>query len=120
VGIAMVMVTLIVSIYYNVIIAYSLYYMFASFQFPLPWSSCSSSVDRNCSDTPIVANWTEENITHPSTDMVSVSVQSPSEQYWDLVALQRSSGLDETGPVVWHLALCLLLSSILVAAALIR
>ncbi|XP_023279245.1 sodium- and chloride-dependent neutral and basic amino acid transporter B(0+)-like [Seriola lalandi dorsalis] len=55
VGIAMVMVTLIVSIYYNVIIAYSLYYMFASFQFPLPWSSCSSSVDRNCSDTPIGA-----------------------------------------------------------------
>lgn len=36
------------------------------------------------------------------------------------VALQRSSGLDETGPVVWHLALCLLLSSILVALALIR
>lgn len=36
------------------------------------------------------------------------------------IALQRSSGLDETGPVVWHLALCLLLSSIIVAAALIR
>lgn len=36
------------------------------------------------------------------------------------VALQRSSGLDETGPVVWHLALCLLLSSMIVAAALIR
>lgn len=36
------------------------------------------------------------------------------------VALQRSSGLDETGTVVWHLALCLLLSSLLVAAALIR
>lgn len=36
------------------------------------------------------------------------------------VALQRSSGLDETGPVVWHLALCLLLSSLFVAAALIR
>ncbi|XP_008294264.1 sodium- and chloride-dependent neutral and basic amino acid transporter B(0+) [Stegastes partitus] len=126
VGIAMVMVTLIVSIYYNVIIAYSLYYMFASMQSPLPWSSCSSN--SSCSDTPTVycnvsgvlmANWTQENNTCPSSN-ISVSVQTPSEQYWDNVALQRSSGLDETGPVVWHLALCLLLSSILVAAALIR
>ncbi|XP_041808355.1 sodium- and chloride-dependent neutral and basic amino acid transporter B(0+) [Chelmon rostratus] len=129
VGIAMVLVTLIVSIYYNVIIAYSLYYMFASFQSPLPWASCFSWADSNCSDTPtvycnvsgvLVANWTQENSTCSSSDTIAVPVQSPSEQYWDRVALQRSSGLDETGPVVWHLALCLLLSSMLVAAALIR
>ncbi|XP_026202361.1 sodium- and chloride-dependent neutral and basic amino acid transporter B(0+) [Anabas testudineus] len=129
VGVAMVMVTLIVSVYYNVIIAYSLYYMFASFQFPLPWSGCFSWADSNCSNTPIVscnvsgvlvANWTHENSSCPSSDLITVPVQSPSEQYWDRVALQRSSGLDETGPVVWHLALCLLLSSVLVAAALIR
>lgn len=57
VGIAMLMVTLIVSIYYNVIIAYSLYYMFASFQSPLPWSSCFSWADSNCSDTPTGASF---------------------------------------------------------------
>ncbi|KAM7422303.1 hypothetical protein PAMA_010392 [Pampus argenteus] len=126
VGIAMVMVNLIVSIYYNVIIAYSLYYLFASFQSPLPWSSCSSS---NCSDTPkvycnvsgnLVFNWTQLNITCPPSDIITESVQSPSEQYWDHVVLQRSSGLDETGPVVWHLALCLLLGSMLVTATLIK
>uniref|UniRef100_UPI0037E96DF3 sodium- and chloride-dependent neutral and basic amino acid transporter B(0+) n=1 Tax=Semicossyphus pulcher TaxID=241346 RepID=UPI0037E96DF3 len=129
VGIAMLMVTLIVSIYYNVIIAYSLYYMFASFQSPLPWSQCLSWADSNCNNTPIaycnvsgvlVANWTQENSTCPSSNTITVPVQSPSEQYWDRVALQRSSSMDETGPVVWHLALCLLLSSIIVGAALIR
>ncbi|KAM7401916.1 hypothetical protein PAMP_017193 [Pampus punctatissimus] len=129
VGVAMVMVNLIVSIYYNVIIAYSLYYLFASFQSPLPWSSCLSWADSNCSDTPkvycnvsgdLVANWTQLNITCPLSNIITISVQSPSEQYWDRVTLQRSSGLDETGPIVWHLALCLLLSSIIVAAALIR
>uniref|UniRef100_A0A4W6FTC4 Solute carrier family 6 member 14 n=1 Tax=Lates calcarifer TaxID=8187 RepID=A0A4W6FTC4_LATCA len=129
VGFSMVMVNTLVSIYYNVIIAYSLYYMFASFQSPLPWSGCFSWADSNCSTTPIdscnvsgvlVANWTQENITCPSSHIISVPVQSPSEQYWDRVALQRSSGLDETGPVVWHLALCLLLNSIFVAGALIR
>lgn len=36
------------------------------------------------------------------------------------VALQRTSSMDETGPVVWHLALCLLLSWILVGAALFK
>ncbi|XP_072238539.1 sodium- and chloride-dependent neutral and basic amino acid transporter B(0+) [Leuresthes tenuis] len=129
VGIAMVMVTLIVSIYYNVIIAYSLYYMFASMQSPLPWSRCFSWADSSCSNTSIVicnvsdvlmANGSQENNSCSSSNIVPLSVQSPSEQYWDRVALQRSGGLDETGPVVWHLALCLLLSSLIVAAALIR
>uniref|UniRef100_A0A8C7X6Q5 Transporter n=1 Tax=Oryzias sinensis TaxID=183150 RepID=A0A8C7X6Q5_9TELE len=118
VGIAAVVVTLVVSIYYNVIICYSLYYMFASMQSPLPWSDCFSWADSSCSNIS-AANFTQGNNTCASSNM-SVSVQSPSEQYWDRVALQRSSSLDETGPVVWHLALCLLLSSLLVAAALIR
>ncbi|XP_008318391.1 sodium- and chloride-dependent neutral and basic amino acid transporter B(0+) [Cynoglossus semilaevis] len=130
VGAAMVMVTLIVSIYYNVILSYSLYYMFASFQSPLPWFDCGDWADANCSNTiPVPCNMsevlgvnvTQENVTcHLSNVSTTVHLQSPSEQYWDRVALQRSSGLDETGPVVWHLALCLLLSSIIVTAALIR
>ncbi|XP_018412205.1 PREDICTED: sodium- and chloride-dependent neutral and basic amino acid transporter B(0+)-like, partial [Nanorana parkeri] len=36
------------------------------------------------------------------------------------VALKRSSGMDETGQVVWHLALCLLLAWIITAAALVK
>nr|XP_057910482.1 sodium- and chloride-dependent neutral and basic amino acid transporter B(0+) [Doryrhamphus excisus] len=129
VGVAMVMVTLIVSVYYNVIIAYSLYYMFASFQSPLLWSGCMGWADSNCSNSPkvhcnisgvLVANWTQENITCPSSSKIRVPVQSPSEQYWDRVALQRSRSIEETGPVVWYLALCLLLSSVVVAAALIK
>ncbi|KAK5872706.1 hypothetical protein PBY51_013381 [Eleginops maclovinus] len=129
VGLSVVLISTFMSIYYNVIIAYSLYYMFASFQSPLPWASCLSLPDSNCSTMPkvycnvsgvVVTNWTQENRTCPSSDTITVPMQSPSEQYWDRVALQRSSGLDETGPVVWHLALCLLLSSLIVAAALIR
>ncbi|XP_042355109.1 sodium- and chloride-dependent neutral and basic amino acid transporter B(0+)-like [Plectropomus leopardus] len=129
VGLSMVVVNAITSILYNVIIAYSLFYMFSSFQSPLPWASCLSEAGSNCTNTPtvycnvsgvLVTNWTLQNSTCPSANMITVTMQSPSEQYWDHVALQRSSGLDETGPVVWHLALCLLLSSILVAAALIK
>lgn len=36
----MVLVAFFVDWYYNVIISYALYYFFASFARPLPWSSC--------------------------------------------------------------------------------
>lgn len=48
----MVLVSSLVAIYYNVIIAYSIYYMFASFQSPLPWSNYAIWSDENCSLTP--------------------------------------------------------------------
>uniref|UniRef100_A0A8C8I2N9 Solute carrier family 6 member 14 n=1 Tax=Oncorhynchus tshawytscha TaxID=74940 RepID=A0A8C8I2N9_ONCTS len=119
VGVAMVLVSTLVGIYYNVIIAYSLYYMFASFQSPLPWSDCFYWSNSNCSLTPrvcnntLAANWSEPVIVANMTQTISLSIPS-------LVALQRSSGLDETGPVVWHLALCLLLGWLLIAAALYK
>uniref|UniRef100_A0A673BWR9 Transporter n=1 Tax=Sphaeramia orbicularis TaxID=375764 RepID=A0A673BWR9_9TELE len=127
VGVAMVLITTIVSIYYNVIIAYSLYYMFASFQSPLPWTGCLSWAGGNCSTTPkgafslIIYNRYKDKININKTERVNPIFSSKSAVVTiKYTALQRSSGLDETGPVVWHLALCLLLSSIIVAAALIR
>ena len=41
VGAAQCVVSLIVAIYYNVIMAYCLYYIFASFATELPWTTCS-------------------------------------------------------------------------------
>ncbi|XP_054639384.1 sodium- and chloride-dependent neutral and basic amino acid transporter B(0+)-like [Dunckerocampus dactyliophorus] len=115
VGIGMVFYSILQSIYYNVIVAYGLFYLCASFQSPLPWSKCLNWANKNCSDKSLVANWTQENITCSSSNKISVS-----EQYWDHEALQRSSSIEETDSVVWHLALCLLLCSIIVAAALIK
>jgi len=47
----MVIISTFVAIYYNVIIAYALYYLFASFQKVLPWSECFSWADEFCSKT---------------------------------------------------------------------
>ncbi|KAF4026688.1 hypothetical protein G4228_019338 [Cervus hanglu yarkandensis] len=138
VGITMVLISLFVTIYYNVIIAYSLYYLFASFQRELPWSKCSVSwADGNCSRSPFVTHcnvsisineilqanksWVDaNNLTCINGSEVYQTGQLPSEQYWNKVALQRSSGLDETGVIVWYLALCLLLSWLIVGAALCK
>ncbi|KAG2464382.1 S6A14 protein, partial [Polypterus senegalus] len=136
VGVTMVLVSTLVAIYYNCIIGYSIYYLFASFQFPLPWSDCFEWSDENCSKQPkeycnitsangsfVLVNSTwlnDNNATCEGSNIFSISVQSPSEQYWDKVALRRSSGLDESGGVIWHLALCLLLAWIIVGAALFK
>lgn len=42
IGVAQCIVSLIVAIYYNVIMAYCLYYIFASFTTTVPWSYCAS------------------------------------------------------------------------------
>ena len=42
IGIAQCIVSLIVAIYYNVIMAYCLYYIFSSFTTTVPWSYCAS------------------------------------------------------------------------------
>ena len=42
IGIAQCIVSLIVAIYYNVIMAYCLYYIFSSFTSTVPWSYCAS------------------------------------------------------------------------------
>ncbi|NWH34769.1 S6A14 protein, partial [Chloropsis hardwickii] len=136
VGITMVIISTFVTVYYNVIIAYALYYLFASFQTVLPWSDCFSWADEFCSKTRIVndcnttlngeiihANYSfviSNNLTCINGTINYKPVQFPTEQYWNKVALQRSSGLDETGRIVWYLALCLLLSWIIVAAALYK
>ncbi|KAJ8301429.1 hypothetical protein KUTeg_020416 [Tegillarca granosa] len=55
-GVAMLVVSALVSIYYNVIITWSMFYFFASFTGDLPWGSCDNSWNtRDCSlKLPIV------------------------------------------------------------------
>lgn len=41
-GIAMLIISVLIAIYYNVIICYTLFYLFASFASVLPWGSCNN------------------------------------------------------------------------------
>ncbi|XP_077137624.1 sodium- and chloride-dependent neutral and basic amino acid transporter B(0+)-like [Ranitomeya variabilis] len=128
VGFTMVLISTLVSIYYNVIIAYSLFYLFSSFRSYLPWSDCFEWADSNCQSLSGICNVTLENATVTmnvswvnGNNLTCVNrTELPSKQYWDKVALKRSTSMDETGQVVWHLALCLLLAWIITAAALVK
>ncbi|XP_022103056.1 sodium- and chloride-dependent glycine transporter 1-like [Acanthaster planci] len=91
-----------VAIYYNVVITYTIFYLFSSFTSVLPWSDCNRP-------------WNTPNCTVSKANGTNVTVflntsTRPSLEYWDHQCLGRSEGLEHMGPVRWQLALCLLLA----------
>lgn len=97
VGFASVVVCLLVGIYYNMIIAWCFYYLFASWQSPLPYSSCPNITQNNVS------------VIDPQCD-----IAGRTQYYWYKNALQSTSSLEESGGVTWQLALSLLLAWVVV------
>merc|ERR1712165_282973 len=101
-GYAMLGATGFVAIYYNVIVAWTLFYMFSGFSETLPWSNCTAA-----------------NSPHCGFDNSSVS---PAEDYFNYVMLGRDESItwSNFGPMSWQLVLCLLGSWIVVCLALIK
>ncbi|XP_023683509.2 sodium-dependent proline transporter isoform X1 [Paramormyrops kingsleyae] len=96
IGIGMLCVSTLVCLYYNVIIAWTFFYLGNSFQSPLPWS-CEAA-----SNAALCGNVTTAN----STGGRSLS---PTEVFWNeqVLGVVHSSGLQDPGPVRWQLAICL-------------
>lgn len=99
VGYCAVLVAYFVSFYYNVIIAWSIHFVYASFSFTLPWTSCNNSWNtENCWDG-ITSEEPRPNISR---------LMSPSEEYFNYVVLQlhKSDGFDDLGPPQPGLVVC--------------
>lgn len=118
VGAAMVIISLIVAVYYTVIISYTVFYMCASFALEVPWARCMDwwGADERCFQRGVnqtinqTLYWNTTNVTCTNT------LQTPSEQYWNkyVLHLEESEGLHDLGTVRWDLALCLLFTWIIV------
>lgn len=76
-----------VALYYNVILAWSLFYLGNSFQYPLPWERC-----------PAIANVTVE----------ECEKSSPTAYFWYRTALDVSDSIDDTGSFNPYMVCCLL------------
>jgi solute carrier family 6 GABA transporter-like protein 6/8/11/12/13 len=77
-GLGTVIISFLLSTYYNVILAWSLFYLFSSLQWPLPWTSC--------------ANWWNSARCGPGNGSVSAS-----QEFFDRRVLQMTDGIDELG-----------------------
>ncbi|XP_034401371.1 sodium-dependent neutral amino acid transporter B(0)AT1-like [Cyclopterus lumpus] len=89
VGIASMLVSLLIGLYYNTLIAWILWYLFNSFQDPLPWTQC-----------PLNDN---------GTGFVPECQRSSTvDYYFYRVTLNSSASIDDSGGIHWPIVLCLL------------
>ncbi|KAK6472165.1 sodium-dependent neutral amino acid transporter SLC6A17 [Huso huso] len=103
IGFSSCMVCFFVGLYYNVIIGWSIFYFFKSFQYPLPWSEC-----------PLVKNGSLS-IVEPECDKSSATTY-----FWYREALDISNSISESGGLNWRMTLCLLAAWIVVGMAMIK
>ncbi|XP_030053843.1 sodium-dependent neutral amino acid transporter B(0)AT2 isoform X2 [Microcaecilia unicolor] len=101
IGFASCVVCFFVALYYNVIIGWSLFYIFHSFQYPLPWESCSTA-----------ANQTEE--------VWECVRSSPATYFWYRKALNITDWIEESGGLNGALVGCLFLAWVVVCFSMIR
>ncbi|XP_072303753.1 sodium-dependent neutral amino acid transporter B(0)AT1-like [Eucyclogobius newberryi] len=101
VGIASMLVSFLVGTYYNTIMAWIMWYLFNSFQNPLPWSQC-----------PLNAN---------KTGLVEECARSSTVDYfWYRETLNTSTAIEETGDLQWWMVLSLVAAWTLLYVCTIR
>ncbi|KYQ55298.1 Sodium- and chloride-dependent glycine transporter 2 [Trachymyrmex zeteki] len=132
-GYAMVLVSSVVMLYYNLIIAWTLYYMFASVNggWELPWSKCEKEWSTEDCFMPDAAEaCASQNASYfkgkciNSTQMTAMGLiienitgairKPPSEEYFHNHVLGISSGIEETGSIRPSIAISLFLAWIIV------
>ncbi|XP_064626053.1 sodium- and chloride-dependent glycine transporter 1-like isoform X2 [Lineus longissimus] len=135
IGIGMVIVSGLVAIYYNMIIAWSFYYLFASFTAHLPWEGCynwwntdmcyTRIPDVNCTEVDAI-KYNNGTCYNQSTNQItglwsaalaknnSINRKTASEEYYENYILGLSSGVDEIGQIRWQLVLALIVAWIVV------
>ncbi|XP_063970678.1 sodium- and chloride-dependent glycine transporter 1-like isoform X1 [Lytechinus pictus] len=115
IGYGMLIICFLVSIYYQVILAYTIFYLFSSLTSVLPWASCGHGWNTdNCTSERIK----DDNSTFNLTTLLNP--KPPSEEYFYNHVLGISSGVHDLGDVKWKLALCLLAAWVITFLCLIK
>ncbi|XP_074650330.1 sodium- and chloride-dependent glycine transporter 1-like isoform X2 [Tubulanus polymorphus] len=145
VGYGMVIISGIVCIYYNVIITWTLYYLYSSMTSVLPWSTCDNpwNTDRcalrkappavngtnatsffnetsgNYEYSTVVGNLTGA-LANATNATMHLKRTSPSEEFWERHVLQITEGIDDMGNLRWQLLICLALAWVAVFLCLFK
>ncbi|CAH1154115.1 unnamed protein product [Phaedon cochleariae] len=100
VGFATMTLVFLLDVYYCVIVAWTLYYIYSSFSYSLPWSDCDNWWNtRNCY---------QRNLTVLSNSTSSIRL-SPVEEFFERRVLGMTQDITEIGGLQWNLfiALCI-------------
>ncbi|XP_015757228.1 PREDICTED: sodium- and chloride-dependent glycine transporter 2-like [Acropora digitifera] len=117
IGFGMIMVSFLVSIYYNLIIAWCLLYLFESFRKDVPWKNCGNNWN-----TPLCSETTERADFNCSAIGLAVGCKttSPSEEFFNHYILKITDSISDMGSVSWQIVLCLILAWLIVYLCLIK
>ncbi|XP_012547426.2 sodium- and chloride-dependent glycine transporter 1 [Bombyx mandarina] len=132
-GYGMVIVSSIVMLYYNLIIAWTIFYMTVSFSsifYQLPWQNCKAEWStKHCysyeeADECEAQNGTyylrqcfnqSYSVSHNITALAKTALRRPpAEEYFTNQVLGLSSGIEETGEIRLGMAMCLLAAWVIV------
>uniref|UniRef100_A0A674PQT3 Transporter n=1 Tax=Takifugu rubripes TaxID=31033 RepID=A0A674PQT3_TAKRU len=105
VGYTVILIALYVGFYYNVIIAWSLYYLFSSMTNELPWLGCDNSWNsENCTDPQVING----SVIGNGTSYAKYKI-TPAAEFYErgVLHLHESRGIHDLGLPRWDLSLCL-------------
>uniref|UniRef100_A0A673UBE4 Transporter n=1 Tax=Suricata suricatta TaxID=37032 RepID=A0A673UBE4_SURSU len=102
IGYASQMIVVLLNIYYIIVLAWALFYLFSSFTADLPWGSCHHEWNTE--------SCVEFQRTNGSLNVTSENATSPVIEFWERRVLKISDGIQHLGALRWELALCLLLA----------
>ncbi|XP_067684920.1 sodium- and chloride-dependent GABA transporter ine-like [Haliotis asinina] len=122
-GLATVVISFLFTTYYIIIITWSFYYLFSTFQAELPWKGCNHTWSsdmcwegdrQNSSGATTGVLRYLGNATNSSLELTldkgsANKTRSPTEDFYYQRVLEQSSGINEQGTIRWELALILLL-----------
>ncbi|XP_020618169.1 sodium- and chloride-dependent GABA transporter 1-like [Orbicella faveolata] len=98
----MIMVSFLVSIYYNVILAWSIYYLYHAFKTDIPWVGCHHTWN------------TDQCYELNTTNVTNSNTASPSKEFFTHNVLEMTDGIDNPGHLNPKLAACLFVAWVLV------
>lgn len=113
-GFAMIVITFLISVYYNVIVAWTLYYLFVSFRKTLPWGECGNEWNSNFCKKDRVMDSTVNCTAIGLPVNCTGKYISPEEEYFNGHVLKLSDGIDQPGEIRPELAVSLLVAWICV------
>ncbi|XP_046429327.1 sodium- and chloride-dependent GABA transporter 1-like [Neodiprion fabricii] len=125
VGYATMTIVFFLDVYYCIIIAWTLFYLIATFaNLPgLPWSGCGNWWNtESCFSAEEAIQDLEKhaNATTSTSSNQTVHHTTPVEEYWDRRVLGITGGIEEIGGMQWELLGCLVLGWLLVYAIIRR
>lgn len=126
-GIASMLVSLLVGLYYNTLIAWILWYLFNSFQDPLPWNYCPLNENKTGIFLPkshtILLNQCTDTVSYftVSSGFVSECQQSTTVDYFFYrETLKSTTSIEDSGGINWPIVACLFAAWSLVAICCMR